>query len=322
MELNQAIKNIEYLGDKYCEKHLSDWNKNPSVLQNNWWEGLKYLFKHSFMRGRNDKLSNAFCEFTITVIKENYNINDSNSGETNYSHLDEAYEKLVSQRHYFDKKIILASKQKAGLGKNSFLKNKNLTEEIIEKNPFIKMLVTPRNISFEWNNQTHKTETKLTNDDDTMMVLDTLKFITSSPENKNIYKVIKDKLENQQLKEAYELLTGPSNVDISKKNFNAIGDKIASFIIRDILLLNPGIKVKDEDLKMVFPVDTWVRKIARKLKFQAKTDREIKEKFINLCKENGINIPKCAAGLWYLGFHSLDILIENCLDKIDLRNLP
>jgi len=69
--IESMLKNIEFFGDKYCEKYLSDWNKDLSLLENNWWEGLKFFFRHSFMRGRRDELSDEFCEFTLTIIKEN-----------------------------------------------------------------------------------------------------------------------------------------------------------------------------------------------------------------------------------------------------------
>jgi len=315
------IKNIEYLGEKYKEEHLAEWNKNTDLLENDWWEGLKFFFKHSFMRGRRDVLSNEYCEFALTIIKEKYNIDDPRNCAIYYSNLDEAYKNLVKDKHYFDKKIILQAKQNLGSGRKSFLKDEKLKEEIINKNPVIRMFVTPRNISFKWLNQEYNITTRLENDDDTMMVLDTLKFIASKFENRNIYKVIKDNLENKQIKEVYEFLIGPRNVNISEKNFHAIGDKIATLIIRDILLLNPGIEINNQnDLELVFPVDTWVRRIARKLGIQFENDNAIKKFFISVCREYKINVPKCAAGLWYLGFQSLDILINFCLDKVDLRS--
>lgn len=281
------IKNIEYLGEKYKEEHLAEWTKNTDVLENNWWEGLKFFYKHSFMRGRRDELSNEFCAFALTVIKEKYKIYDSKDGEIDYSNLQEAYENLVRDKHCFDKKIILEKKRKAGLGRESFLKDDKLKEEIKKRNQVIEKLVNEKEISFKWLNQEYNKKTHLKNDDDIMMVLDTLKFITSSPEKKNIYKVIKDELGNNRIKEVYDFLVGPPGANIYEKNFRAVGDKIATFIIRDILLLNPGIEVNNQDdLKFVFPVDTWVRKIAKKFGIKSKQDNPIKEFFIQLCRES------------------------------------
>jgi len=101
----------------------------------------------------------------------------------------------------------------------------------------------------------------------------------------------------------------------------AISDKIATFIIRDIGLLNPEIKIEDKDYKLAFPVDTWVIQIARKLGCDSKDIKEIKNHLIKKCKESHINPLKFAAGLWFLGFHSLDILLEDCLGEIEIESI-
>ena len=44
--------------------------------------------------------------------------------------------------------------------------------------------------------------------------------------------------------------------------------------------------------------------------------RQIKLYFINKCHQYNRSPPKIAAGLWYLSFISLDLLVDG-LDKID-----
>ena len=97
-----------------------------------------------------------------------------------------------------------------------------------------------------------------------------------------------------------------------------ISYKIATLTIRDVGLINLGIINKDYE--WAFPVDTWVSKIARKLGCNDKGVGEIKQYFIEKCKDADINPLKFAAGLWFLGSHSLDILLENCLEEIEIRN--
>lgn len=140
-----------------------------------------------------------------------------------------------------------------------------------------------------------------------MMVLDVLKFI-SGDDKKNIYNYLRNMIANSGVKSAYNKLIG----------MRAISDKIATFIIRDIGLMNPEIKIVDEDYKLAFPVDTWVSKIARKL---GCSSEDIKNFFIEKCNNAKICPLKFAAGLWYLGFHSLDILIENCLGEIEIESI-
>ena len=303
MEQDIILKNLEYLGQKYCQRHLSEWN--PEILENNWWEGLKFFFSHSFMRGRRDELSNAYYHFTVEVLEEIY-INKSSS-------IDEAYDHLFSNKIYFNKNIVLDLKKQNKMGKNSFQQDPGLRALVLMKNPLVEPMISPRKINFEWDKRTFEMQVHLGNDTDILMVLDVLRFITSEPQQKNIYKFIKDMIKDQKASDAYNLLKG--------SDLYGISDKIASFIIRDILLLNPMIDIKGDDLKMAFPVDTWVRKISHKLGFLSDNMDKIRDYFINLCSREGINIPKLAAGMWYLGFHSLDILIDNCLDQVDFRSL-
>lgn len=294
---NNLIKNIERLGERYCRRYLDSWNNKR--LQDNWWEALKFFFSHSFMRGRRDKLSNEYYYFTIRTLESYFPISNQN--------MDRFYEEFKEQKRYFNKKCILKFKKEKKIGRGNSIKHGDFRKEVAENNPIIELLITPKKIEVKWDYETYNKKLFLGNDEDVMMVLDVLKFI--SDDKKNIYNYLRNMIVNSGVKVAYEKLT----------KMRAISDKIATLTIRDVGLINFGIINKDYE--WAFPVDTWVSKIARKLGCNAKGIEEIKQYLIEKCKDADIDPLKFAAGLWFLGFHSLDILLENCLEEIEIRNI-
>ena len=294
------MRNIGRLGERYCRRYLN--RVSGEKLQNSWWEALKFFFGHSFMRGRRDELSNEYNYFTIRTLEDHFSITNGN--------LDSSYERLKEQKEHFDKECILKFKKDKHIGRGNSIKHEDFRKEVAEKNPIVKLLVTPKDVEVEWDNETYNKKIFLGNDEDVMMVLDVLKFI-SSDDRKNIYNYLKNTMSNSGVKMAYEELAG----------MRAISDKIATFVIRDIGLINLGIVNEDKDYEMAFPIDTWVSKIARKLGCNSKDIKEIKSYLIKKCKESNLDPLKFAAGLWYLGFHSLDILLENCLGEIEIESI-
>jgi len=290
----KKMRNVERLGDKYLEDLENRWCRKK--LESNWWTALEFFFNHSFMRGRRDKLSGEYCSFTIECLKHYFSI-DAESP-------DEAYERLREKQEHFDKEIILEFKKKNG--RKSVSKNRDFVKEMETKHRIIFHLVTEREVEVTWGSEEEKEEyTKsiyLGNDADVMMVLDVLKFI-SDDDKRNVYNYLKCALKTKGVKVVYEELQG----------LRSIGPKIAAFIIRDVGLMNSEI-VKEEDYKMAFPVDTWVVQVAPKLGLNSKDAGEI----IGRCKELDINPLKFAAGLWHLGAHSLDILLEH-LGEINIK---
>lgn len=288
------MNNIQFFGEKYFEKYLNPWFDQN--IQNDWWVALKFFFSHSFMRGRRDKLSNEYYSFTIEVLKEYFNILNEN--------LDNAYKYLQKNDRHFDKECIINFKRDRNIVKRNSIKHDDFNLEIAEHNPIIKLLTTPKEINVSWDNNNYSKEIFLGNDEDIMMVLDVLQFISSDDNKKNIYNYLIKKIKNttEGLINAYNELI----------NLRAISDKIATFIIRDICLLNQEIDV--ENYKFAFPVDTWVIKISHKLGCNNNDIDTIKNYLINMCREYNVDPLKVAAGLWYLGFHSLDILIDHYLN--------
>ncbi len=171
-----------------------------------------------------------------------------------------------------------------------------------QNNSIKKALTKPRKV------KSYKKEFSLSNDKDVMMVLDCLKFI-SNGNRKNVYNYLKTEIERTD--------SGLEKVYNELDDIYGIGDKIATFIIRDIALINSGL-INKNDYKMAFPVDTWVRKIAL-AKFgctEKDSDEQIKIHLIKKCKECNVNPLKFAAGLWYLGANSLDLLVEK-LEEVE-----
>lgn len=289
MNANKKIaKNIERLGERYYRKYLNILDKE--ALENDWWTALNFFFSHSFMRGRRDKLSNEYHLFTISVLEEYFSIKTQS--------LAKAYNNLKGHKNFFDKNTILNFKEKKNIRFGNSIKDKDFEMEISSKNPFIKTLLTRKEIEVKWDDTSYRKKIHLGNDRDIMMVLDVLNFISSENKKMNIYNYLKNKIRTG-VKSAYKELI----------NIYAIGDKIAAFTIRDILLMNPEI-IKN-DYWFAFPIDTWLFKVAKKFGFEDASNEKVKEFFVEICQKYNLNPLKVNAGLWFLGFNSLDILLEN-----------
>jgi len=63
-----TIKKIVAYGDRYIEKYLTEFDRN--YMREDWWEGLKYLFKRSFAQGRRDTISKKVEKETICILEE------------------------------------------------------------------------------------------------------------------------------------------------------------------------------------------------------------------------------------------------------------
>jgi len=306
MENQKIIKNIELLGERYCQKYLYNKKLNKQKLEKDWWEALKFFFSHSFMRGRKDKLSNEYYCFTVEVLKKAFSIDEKS---------DESYKILKKHEQYFGRQFVLDFKQRRGIGRRNALSNnykEYFKKEVVAKNPIIALLIKRQLTKIEkieWEDGNYEKEVSLGNDEDIMMVLDTLKFISDNG-RKNVYSYVKNVMTESGVETAYKEL----------KDIRGVGDKIASLIIRDISLINPEIVNDNYNYKKAFPVDTWVRQVAKKLNLNDKTDDiEIKNIFISKCSTFKVDPLKVAAGLWYMGSHSLDILIKDCLCVVDLK---
>jgi len=282
------LKYVVGLGDKYTNNSIQTWN--PGKLDSDWWAALIFFFEHSFMRGRRDELSIGYKEFTVLSLQELFDIK-------NVSRKD-AYTNLQKYRPMYNKNIILNFKIKHKLGRKNIKNGPGFKSDLLDRNDIIKIMLEEKEITTYVRGKKIKRMVHLGNDEDIMMVLDVLSFI-SVPERKNIYSFLKKLVEDDKIKKAYE--------DMDK--LRAIGDKIATFTLRDIGLLNPGL-IKD-NYRYAFPIDTWVKKIAEKIGCTSENRNEVRTCLLRKCREENINPLKFASGLWYLGFNSLDLLLEN-----------
>lgn len=282
-------KNLESFGRKYEREHLSIW-KN-SNLESDCWQALKFFFSHSFMRGRRDELSVEYYEFTIKTLKDYFDINSDFPNKL-FIKL-----KNAKDEHLFRTDGIKELKK----GHSNSINHPDFENKIRQKNPLIKSLTSKTKVQIEFPKGTkYEKNICLQNDADLLMVLDTLNFISVAPENINIYKHFNDLFAENKLDVAY--------LELNK--LSGIGDKISTFFFRDIALLNEY-NLSEDQIKFVFPVDTWVAQITSLLadnELSAGRPNEIKEYYINNFPKN--NLPLIAAGIWYLGFNSLNIAIE------------
>jgi len=307
MENQKIIKNIELLGERYCQEYLYNKKCNKQKLEKDWWEALKFFFSHSFMRGRKDKLSNEYYCFTVEVLKKAFSIDEKS---------DESYKILKKHEQYFDKQCVLDFKQRGEKKRRNAVNKEHLKDfkrEVAKNNEIVELLIEPQKIWIEWEDVNCPKKVSLSNDQDIMMVLDVLKFI-SNEKQKNIYHYLKVKIYRDGAEATYDELKG----------LWGIGDKLASFLIRDISLINPEIVKNDYNYyEKAFPVDTLVRQVAQKLNLKLNpnnaTDVEIRNYFINKCLSSKKDPLKFAAGLWYMGFNCLDILINDYLGAVLLR---
>jgi hypothetical protein len=96
--------------------------------------------------------------------------------------------------------------------------------------------------------------------------------------------------------------------DLSRKlhGITSVGDKIASFLLRDtVFVYDLEAYLKAEDYYYLVPIDTWVKKVADKLGIKANA-----KDIAITCQQNGVSPIRFNQGAWYLGSHSLTILLD------------
>jgi len=66
----------------------------------------------------------------------------------------------------------------------------------------VNLLITKKKVQVKWHDETYCKEISLGNDEDVMMVLDVLKFI-SDGKKKNIYSYLRNMIEKKEVELAY-----------------------------------------------------------------------------------------------------------------------
>lgn len=139
------------------------------------------------------------------------------------------------------------------------------------------------------------------NETDRRMVRQTIEFTQGLPE-RNIVRYAVGKIKTGQAEQIHSELT---------KIFG-IGDKIASFYLRDVALVF-GLEenLSEADLRYFQPVDTWVLRIVKELAIVSDDIDEVKEKIIDACLKANVSPLLFNAGAWYAGAYSLELLIDS-----------
>jgi hypothetical protein len=308
-QLNLALllKNVEHLGCEYAERYLGDWRNNASTLQDNWFEALHFVFERTFMRGRRDELSNEYLCYTVDRLRTLLMPDND---------LDKAFERVLkyNKSGLLDVNTILDFKKRHGMvGTKNSITHPSFQVEIAGTNEFVRFLTSKADVTVVWPDpysapKQYPKNIRLSNDMDLMMVMDTLRLLCR-PECRNIYCCLMRQIESDGLKTAYRTLF----------ELHGVADKLASMTIRDLGILHPNLI--SADFEVVFPVDTWVRKVATHLGCLAKTDPEIKRYFIRECEQHGVNVILFVAGMWYLGANSLTVLVREYLGRHPLGDI-
>lgn len=148
---------------------------------------------------------------------------------------------------------------------------------------------------------------------DVEMVISALQFVENIQGN-NLVNYSINKISNNNLSQHYS--------DIQRSNSQngivQVGKKIAAFYLRDIVsVFQLENNISPDDFMYLQPIDTWLRKIARKLNvdLQEANDISIIDWIINQCQNENISPILFNQGAWYLGYNSFDILLEKIISE-------
>jgi hypothetical protein len=148
---------------------------------------------------------------------------------------------------------------------------------------------------------------KVTNRYDRRMVREVISFARNELDahGRNVFNWAADAIRAGGAAKAYDALTG----------IFAVGDKLATFYLRDVALVE-GIEdsIQAEDYVYFQPVDTWVEQVALALEIVETADLgrifTVKHKIISDCVATGVSPPLFNAGAWMVGAQAYRLLLE------------
>ena len=249
--------------------------KNDEEIKQNWWFALINFFDRVFYRGRRDSLSGKFEQSTIQVLEKYL-------GKNNEQRL----KKLLKLRDNGS----LDFKKYGFNPKNDVLSGHD------------PILLTEMDDYTTTNRNGRKRKNKICTWMDKEMVVDTLSTISNLDSfDYNIVKYTISEIENKEIKRLYKKLT----------DIRYVGPKTAPLFIRDTVLIHHLEEyLRDEDYIFVQPIDTWVWQISEAIGLSAKNHEDLKKVIVDWCLANGVNPIKFNQGLWYLGTHSLELILN------------
>jgi hypothetical protein len=140
---------------------------------------------------------------------------------------------------------------------------------------------------------------------DRRMVIESVRFVRTelTAQGGNVYNWAVKAIHDGRSRDAHLALDA----------IHAVGDKLASFYLRDVVFLE---EMEDDisvtDYRYFQPVDTWVLRLGRSLKLIDKADAgsAAKDKLISACLAADVSPLLFNAGAWLVGAHAYDLLIE------------
>jgi len=144
------------------------------------------------------------------------------------------------------------------------------------------------------------------NERDRKMTLEIINLVFNLPSfyKNNIVRYTIDQIKSGNTKGIFNTLD----------NIFAIGDKLASIYLRDIVMVYRLEKyLKSEDLKYCQPIDTWVQQVVLKvgiIKSEKEKIEDIKSAIIKRCLDAKVNPLLFNAGAWLVGARSFELLLE------------
>lgn len=142
---------------------------------------------------------------------------------------------------------------------------------------------------------------------DRLMVLSTLNFIKGIDKNN----IVLYSLNTEDLPNIFQQLL----------TIKSVGDKIASFYLRDLDFVFDIAKslVNKEDYILMQPLDTWVRKISIQLGIvqNQKDTYWMKKAVVKFCLEANINPNDYNVGAWYVGSHKINVNLNGAFLRLE-----
>jgi len=141
---------------------------------------------------------------------------------------------------------------------------------------------------------------------DRKMVLEVIDLIFSSLNSyqNNIVKYTVDEIKKGKAVNIFNMLN----------KIYCIGDKLASFYLRDVIIIYRLEKyLKPDDFQYCQPIDTWVKQVALKIgimKSEKEKTENVKTAIIRHCLNANVNPLLFNAGAWLIGAQSFNLLIE------------
>ncbi len=276
-----ATGEFEYFGEAYIndiidspDESIVDWDWKK--LEKDWFESLKFFLELAFKSYLSDHINNRMYNHAILSIEKT--IKEMGISKEDYPSFDEnvfrRIEHIAEEVHFIK------------LNKKS-----DFIEEQGKDVPLIHNLTNPLP-NGQFTNKFKTTSIKPTNPK-LYLILDTLRFIHNHTENGNIYNWIVENISKNRI---------PN--DILDREIFSISDATISRILRDASLIESELKKKLSgniaSNTALFTADGPVINVASLCLGCTTCNSPEKTKIFFIKAFNPFNIPKFAAGIWYV----------------------